>query len=86
MYIWINKFTCLGSVFFPCKPRAKDNEYHTICCDENGIIYGLDIVELNYRPIIMGVTYFEKIGNIKISSLMLRLTRALCTTWKSVVM
>ena len=49
-------------------------------------MYGLDIVELNYHPIILGVTYFENIGNIKISRLMLRLTRALCTTWKSVVM
>ena len=45
MSILMNRYTCPGWVFCPCKPHLFDNEYHTICCGETGILFDFEIVE-----------------------------------------
>ena len=69
--MWMNKFMCPEFVFFPCKPHPRGIEYHTICCDEIGIIYGWVIVEGRYHPIIMGQPEFETSTNMNTVGLMI---------------
>ena len=49
-------------------------------------MYGWEIVEGRDHPIPMGRPEFETSPNMKTFGLMLRLTRALCSTWKAVIM
>ena len=86
MSAWMNKFTCPGFVFFPCKPHPKGNEYHTICCGESGIMYGWEIVEMRDNPITMGWPESDKNPNMNTVGLMLWPMKALCITGKAVIM
>jgi hypothetical protein len=45
MSILMNRYTCPGWVFCPFQPHLFDNEYHTICCGETGILFDFEIVE-----------------------------------------
>ena len=65
MSVWMNKLTCPGFVFCPSKPHPKDNEYHTICCGEGGIMYGWEVVEGKDHLISMGRPEFESRPNMK---------------------
>ena len=71
MSVWMNKLTCPGFVFCPRKPLTKGNGYHTICCGESGIMYGLEIVEGMDHPIPMGRPEFEISPNMKAVGIML---------------
>jgi hypothetical protein len=42
---WNNHWTCPGWMFVPRKPHPFGNEYHSICCADTTIIYGVEIVE-----------------------------------------
>jgi hypothetical protein len=42
---WNNRWTCPGWMFVPRKPHPFGNEYHSICCAETMIMYGIEIVE-----------------------------------------
>ena len=82
----MNKFTRPGFFLCPRKPYPKGNAYHTICCGESGIMYGWEIVERRYNLIPMGQPEFETSTNMKTVGLMRRLTRALWSTGKAVIM
>ena len=86
MSVWMNKFTCLGFVFCPCRIHPKGNQYHTICCGESGIMYGWYIVQGMDYLIPMGRPEFQTSPNMKTVRLMLRLMRALWSTGKAVIM
>ena len=45
IYIWNNKFTCIGWMFVPRKSHTKGNGYHIICCGESRIMYRWELVE-----------------------------------------
>ena len=83
--IHMDKFMCPGFVFCTCKPHIKENEYHTICYGESGIMYGWEIVEGRDHPIPMGRPAFETSPNMKTVGLVLRLKRALWSTGKAVI-
>ena len=48
--IYTNKFTCIGWVFLPRKTHPKLNDYHTIFCGENRIMYRWGLVKGKYSP------------------------------------
>ena len=82
----MNKFMCPDFFLCPCQPNPKGNEYHTICCGESGILYGWEIVQVRDHTIPKGRSEFETITNMKTSGIMFRLTRALWSTGKAVIM
>ena len=86
MSVWTNKFTYPGFVFWPHKPHPKGKNYHTISCDESGIIYGWENVEGRDHPIPMGIPEFDTSSNVKVVGIMFRLTRDLWSTRKAVIM
>ena len=47
---WNNSWTCPGWMFVPRKPHPFGNEYHSICCAETMIMYGIEIVEGKDTP------------------------------------
>ena len=51
--MWMNTFTFPGFVLCPNKPRPKGDEYHTICCDEIGMIVQLQWGDLNLRQVLI---------------------------------
>ena len=63
MSVWMNKITCPGFVFCPCRPRPKGNKYHTICCGESVIMYVWEIVEGKDLLIPMGRPDFKTSPN-----------------------
>ena len=71
MSVWMNKFTCLGFVFFSIKPNPKGNKYHVIYCGEIGFVYSWDIVEGRDHLIPMGRPQFKTSPNMKIVGLMI---------------
>ena len=71
MSVWINKFTCPGFVFFPCKTHPKGNGYHAICCGEIIIIYGLGVVDGNNHTIQMDRSEFDTSINMKMFGLII---------------
>ena len=83
--MWINKCMCPEFVLCPHKPRIKGNKYHTICCGKSGIMYGWDIVEGRDNTIPMGRPEFETSPNMKTFGLVLRLTKTLWSTGKTVI-
>ena len=50
MSIWFNKWTCPGWMFVPRKPHPFGNEYHSVCCGESGIMWGIELVEGKDAP------------------------------------
>ena len=58
----INYYNCPGRVFVPCKPRPFGNNYHTIVFAKSKVVYNVDIVEGEDRPILMGKKEFEERG------------------------
>ena len=50
MSIWFNKWTCPGWMFVPRKPHPFGNEYHSVCCGETSIMWGIEIVEGKDSP------------------------------------
>ena len=85
MSIWFNKFTCPGWIFCPRKPHPFGNEYHSICCGLSGIMYAVELREGKDAPAQRQVDPEEKkIG--KTGCLLLRLTKALYTTGKVVIL
>ena len=50
MSIWFNKWTCPGWMFVPCKPHPFGNEYHSVCCGETSIMWGIELVEGKDSP------------------------------------
>lgn len=50
MSIWLNQRTCPGWVYCQRKPHPCENEYHTACCVESGILFSIKIVEGKGRP------------------------------------
>ena len=62
MGTWINKYTCPGFMFFPRKPWPFGNEYHSVCCGETGVMWGIELVEGNDRPPQLGLKEFNKLG------------------------
>ena len=79
-------FTCPWFFFCPRKPHPKGNEYQTICCGESGITHGWDIVDVRDHPIPMEQTEFKTSTNTKTVVIIIRLTRALWSTGKAVIM
>ena len=70
---WRNRYTCPGFMFVPRKPWPFGNEYHTVCCGQSRIMWGLELVEgqdarPNVRP------EFEELGG-KTIGLLVRMTR-----------
>jgi hypothetical protein len=47
---WNNRWTCPGWMFVPRKPHPFGNEYHSICCAETMIMYGIELVEGSDTP------------------------------------
>ena len=86
MSVWMNKFTCPGFFFCPCKPHPKGKEYHTICCGKSGMIYGWDIFEGMNHKTPMGRPEFETSPNMNTVGIILRLTIALYITGNAVIM
>ena len=86
MSIWMNELTCPGFFFFPLNPHPKSNKFHTICCNESGIMYIWEIVEGSYHPIPMRRPEFETSPNMKMFGLMLWLNRLLWSTGNKVIM
>ena len=82
----MNKFTWPVFVFLPIKPHSKGNEYHTICCDESGIMYGCDIVKGRDNLMPMGRPEPETSSNTKMVVLMLQLDISQWRTGKTVIM
>ena len=73
----MNKTTWPDFVLCPCKIHPKGNEYHTICCDESGIIYAWGIDEVRGSPITTGGPEFDKNLNMKMVGIMIWLKRAI---------
>ena len=71
MSVWINKFTCPGSEFFPLAPHPKSNEYHTIFCGKIVIMYVWGGFEGKDHQIPMGRPKFEMSSNTKTVGLVL---------------
>ena len=71
--------------FCPRKPHPFGNEYHSICCGLSGIMYAVELREGKDAPAQREVDPEEKkIG--KTACLLLRLTKALYTTGKVVIL
>lgn len=50
MSIWFNKWTCPGWMFVPRKPHPFGNEYHSVCCGQISIMWGIELVEGKDAP------------------------------------
>ena len=86
MYVCMNTFICIVFFFCPDTPHPKVNKYHTICCSKSGIMYVWDIVKVRDHLIPMGRPKFDTSPNMKMVGLMIRLTWALWSAWKAVIM
>ena len=82
----MNKFMCLGFVFCLHKPHPKFNKCHTICWGESGIMYCWDIFEGGDNLIPIGRPEFESSPNMNVVGLILRQTRASCSTGRELIM
>lgn len=47
---WTTRWTCPGWMFVPRKPHPIGNEYHSVCCGETGIMWGIELVEGKDAP------------------------------------
>jgi hypothetical protein len=81
---WTSRWTCPGWMFVPRKPHPMGNEYHSICCGESGIMYGIEMVEGKDRPQQLGRPEHGEHGTT--AGLLLRLTRCLWFTGKVVIL
>lgn len=72
---WNNRWTCPGWMFVPRKPHPFGNEYHSICCAETMIMYGIEIVEGKDAPPQRPRDPNEKLG--KTVGLLLRLCKSI---------
>ena len=59
----VNKFTCPGFMFVPCKPWPFGNEYHMVCCCLSGIMWGIDLVEGKDHPQQLCQLEYEELGS-----------------------
>ena len=67
----MNKLTCPGFFFCPCKPYPKRKDYHTTCCGESGIMYSWEVVEERDNMIPMGIPVFYTSPNMNTVGLMI---------------
>lgn len=84
MMKWINEYTCPGFMFVPRKPWPFGNEWHTICCADSGIMFGVELVEGKDSPPQKPTPLHQEMG--KTVGLLLRLTHSLHGTGKIVVL
>ena len=54
---WVPGFMCVGH-----KPHPFGNEWHTICCALNSILWRAQIVEGKDRPTQLGKKRWEELG------------------------
>ena len=69
---WLNKYTCPGFMFIPCKPWPFGNEYHDAGCADSNIIWSLELCEGKDQPPQLNNKQFDDLG--KIVGTLLRLT------------
>ena len=82
---WTSRWTCPGWMYVPRKPHPQGNGYHTIACEESGILYGIELVEGRTRPPEKPrEKYVEEFG--KTASLLLRLSESIFNTGKLIVL
>lgn len=81
---WLNEYTCPGFMVVPRKPWPIGNEYHTIACGVSGLLYAMELVEGKDEPRERPRKEFQNLG--KTVGLLLRLTRSLWGTGKTIVL
>ena len=81
---WFTKLSCPGWVFCPRKPHPFGNEYHSICCSQSGIMFGIEMVEGKDRPPEIPKPDTDRFGPTV--GLLLRLTKPIHWTRKVVIL
>lgn len=81
---WTSRWTCPGWMYVPRKPHPMGNEYHTIACGVNGILYQFELVEGKDTPR-QRIAEFDDHGGRTVG-LLLRLTRPIWNTGKVVIL
>ena len=59
---WLNKYTCPGFMFIPCKPWPFGNEYHDTGCTDSNIIWSLELHEGKDRPLQLNNKQFRHVS------------------------
>ncbi len=62
MPYWTKIYSCPGFMFVPRKPQPLGNEWHSLCCAINGVMYGIELVEGKDHPHQMGAKEFVNLG------------------------
>ena len=81
---WLSEYTCPGFMCVPRKPWPLGNEWHSICCSESGVMYGVELMEGKDRPPARPMPLHSDKG--KTVGLLLRLTKPLWYTSKTVIL
>ena len=84
MFKWLSKCTCPGFMVVPRKPWAFENEYHTICCSQSGVLFAMELREGKDRPEYLPPKAHSDLG--KTMGLVLRICRSLEHTGSIVFM
>ena len=82
--IWFNKWTCPGWMFVPRKPHPFGNEYHSVCCGETGIMWGIELVEGKDAQKVPQRRGGDKMG--KTTLLLLRILKPIFGTAKVIIL
>ena len=85
MSIWFNKWTCPGWMFVPRKLHPFGNEYHSVCCGETSIMWGIELVEGKDSPRERPKDPNESLLG-KMGALLLRMCRPIYGTAKVVIL
>jgi roadblock/LC7 domain-containing protein len=84
MVAWTTKYSCPGWMVVPRKPHPLGNKYHSICCGQTGIMYGIELVEGKDRPPQLGPKMYVEKGETV--GLLLWITKPIHGTGKCCIM